>query len=55
MATTKIFKNEPISENKVKIPKIIIVVVARLKSTRLKNKALIPINGLASIKCCLLN
>jgi N,N'-diacetyllegionaminate synthase len=48
-------KNKPIRHKDVKKPKIIVVVIARLKSTRLKNKALLPIHGIASVKRCLIN
>jgi len=36
-------------------PSITIAVICRLKSTRLPKKALLPINGVASIERCLLN
>ncbi|WP_174615542.1 N-acetylneuraminate synthase family protein [Virgibacillus ihumii] len=55
MANTGICKNEPLSEKNSKKPKIIIAVIARLKSTRLKRKALLPINGIPSVKRCLMN
>jgi len=43
------------ANKKLRKPKITIVVICRLKSTRLPKKALRPINGLPSIERCLLN
>ncbi|MEB9686265.1 spore coat protein [Bacillus thuringiensis serovar pingluonsis] len=47
--------NEPITANMIEKPKITLVVICRLKSTRLAKKALLKINGIPSIKRCLLN
>lgn len=55
LSKVNIAKNESISATVVTEPKVTIAVVARLKSTRLKKKALLPINGVESIKRCLLN
>lgn len=55
IARRTIQPNEPITIDKIEKPKITIVVVCRLKSTRLPKKALLPINGIASIERCLLN
>ena len=55
LAKYNIHKNESIIPSIVIKPKITIVVVTRLKSTRLERKALLPINGVESVKRCLLN
>ncbi len=47
--------NTPITPDMVKEPKVCIVVICRLKSTRLRQKALLPINGVPSIERCLMN
>ena len=49
-------KGELLFENMIEAkPIITIVVICRLKSTRLPKKALLPINGIASVERCLLN
>lgn len=55
IAKEQIKKNQPVISDVLEQPKIIIAVVCRLKSTRLPKKALLPINGVASIERCLLN
>ncbi|UQZ36962.1 spore coat protein [Paenibacillus sp. PK3_47] len=45
----------PISPDMVKKPKVCIVVICRLKSTRLRQKALLPVHGVAAIERCLIN
>lgn len=45
----------PITHDMVNIPKVSIVVICRLKSTRLRQKALLPIHGVPSIERCLIN
>lgn len=45
----------PITPDMVNKPKVCIVVICRLKSTRLRQKALLPINGVPSIERCLIN
>lgn len=47
--------NEPITIDKIEKLTITVVVICRLKSTRLPKKALLPINGISSIERCLLN
>lgn len=47
--------NTPITQSMLKKPKVCIVVICRLKSTRLRRKALLPIYGVPSIERCLLN
>lgn len=47
--------NTPITPDKVHEPKICIAVLCRLKSTRLRRKALLPIHGVPSIERCLMN
>ncbi|QUL53559.1 NTP transferase domain-containing protein [Paenibacillus tritici] len=47
--------NAPINSEQVKEPKVCIAVICRLKSTRLRRKALRPIHGIASIERCLMN
>ncbi len=51
----KVKKNQAITDDILSPPKIAIAVICRLKSTRLREKALLPINGVASIERCLLN
>ncbi len=48
-------KGELLAENMLKRPVISIVVICRLKSTRLPQKALLSIHGVASIERCLIN
>ncbi len=55
VSTTNLKVNQSIKPTEVEKPKITIVVIARLKSTRLKKKALLPIHGVESIKRCILN
>ncbi|MBT2288400.1 N-acetylneuraminate synthase family protein [Paenibacillus albidus] len=45
----------PITQSMVNKPRVCIVVICRLKSTRLRQKALLPINGVPSIERCLIN
>lgn len=45
----------PITPDMVNKPKVCIVVICRLKSTRLRRKALLPLNGVPSIERCLMN
>ncbi len=47
--------NTPITPDMVNKPKVCIVVICRLKSTRLRQKALLPIYGVPSIERCLMN
>jgi len=51
----KIEINSGITKNDIKKVRIGIIVVCRLTSTRLKNKALLELNGLSAIERCLLN
>lgn len=55
LAKKTIKKNQPIVTKVLEKPSITICVVCRLKSTRLKKKALLPINGISSIERCLIN
>nr|WP_274528844.1 N-acetylneuraminate synthase family protein [Paenibacillus piscarius] len=55
IAKSVIPANTPITPVMVKVPKVCIAVICRLKSTRLRRKALLPIHGIASIERCLLN
>lgn len=55
VASVFLEKDQPIHEEHLKKPVVIIAVVCRLKSTRLPKKALLPINGVASVERCLLN
>lgn len=55
IARTAIQVNEPITLNEIEKPIITISVICRLKSTRLPQKALLPINEVSSIERCLLN
>ncbi|KWX74878.1 spore coat protein [Paenibacillus jilunlii] len=45
----------PITPDMVNKPRVCIVVICRLKSTRLRRKALLPLNGIPSIERCLMN
>ncbi|WDV45733.1 N-acetylneuraminate synthase family protein [Clostridiaceae bacterium M8S5] len=55
IADEDIKRNRPIVTDIIETPKITIGVICRLKSTRLKKKAILPINNIASIERCLLN
>ena len=55
IATTDIGENSPILPEMIKKPTVGIVVICRLKSTRLPKKALKLINGVPSIERCLIN
>lgn len=55
LAAEDIKENQPVTPQSLAPPKIVIAVVCRLKSTRLPNKALLPLNGIAAIERCLLN
>ncbi|MFD2879973.1 cytidylyltransferase domain-containing protein [Paenibacillus rhizoplanae] len=55
IATAAIPANTPITPGKVKAPKICIAVICRLKSTRLRRKALREIHGIPAIERCLMN
>ncbi|WP_405115851.1 N-acetylneuraminate synthase family protein [Paenibacillus sp. FSL K6-1217] len=55
IATTAIPANTPLTPEKVKAPKICIAVICRLKSTRLRRKALREIHGIPAIERCLMN
>ena len=55
IATEKLIKNQPILLKNIRKPKITIAVICRLKSRRLHQKALLPINGVPSIERCLIN
>ncbi len=48
-------KLETLSVKDFKKPRIAVIVAARMKSTRLKQKAILPIQGMASIERCLTN
>jgi len=54
-AITEIDKDSGIAKEHIKKATIGIIVVCRLTSTRLKNKALLELNGLSAIERCLLN
>lgn len=45
----------PLSKEVIEPPKVVIIVLCRLKSTRLPLKALLPIHGIPSIERCLIN
>ncbi|OLO35882.1 spore coat protein [Alkalihalophilus pseudofirmus] len=55
ISKSSILADQPITPECLDDPVITIVVVCRLKSTRLRKKAILPINGVASIERCLLN
>ncbi|MBW4080590.1 N-acetylneuraminate synthase family protein [Paenibacillus sp. S150] len=55
IAKSVIPADTPITREMVKKPKVCIAVICRLKSTRLRQKALLPINGVPSIERCLIN
>ncbi|MBG9588625.1 N-acetylneuraminate synthase family protein [Cytobacillus firmus] len=55
IAKSDIYTNSPITSNSFCKPKVTIVVICRLKSTRLLKKALLHVNGVPSIERCLLN
>lgn len=55
IARNGIEKDQAITFDQIKHPKVVIAVICRLKSTRLKEKALRTINGIPSIERCLLN
>ncbi|WP_340025123.1 N-acetylneuraminate synthase family protein [Paenibacillus sp. FSL K6-1096] len=55
IARSVIPANTPVTPVMVKTPKVCIAVICRLKSTRLRRKALLPVHGMASIERCLLN
>jgi N,N'-diacetyllegionaminate synthase len=46
---------EPLTEKDFKKPRIAAVVAARMKSSRLKQKAILPIHGMSSVERCLDN
>ena len=45
----------PITKEVIEPPKVVIIVLCRLKSTRLPLKAILPIHGVPSIERCLIN
>ncbi|GAB6087504.1 N-acetylneuraminate synthase family protein [Alkaliphilus crotonatoxidans] len=51
----KILQDQPILMEQLEKPKITIGVICRLKSTRLAQKALLPIYGIPSVERCLIN
>ncbi|WP_096199091.1 N-acetylneuraminate synthase family protein [Bacillus sp. FJAT-45350] len=55
IATEDISKDKPVLSTMIRKPTIVIVVICRLKSTRLQRKALLKINGIPSIQRCLIN
>ncbi|MDZ5606283.1 N-acetylneuraminate synthase family protein [Bacillus pseudomycoides] len=55
IARTPIQVNDSITPERIEKPKITIAVICRLKSTRLRQKALLPIYGIPSIERCLIN
>ncbi|OHY73446.1 cytidylyltransferase domain-containing protein [Priestia aryabhattai] len=55
VAIHDIQKNTPLTRDLLEKPVIVLVVICRLKSTRLPKKALLPLNGIPSIERCLLN
>jgi N,N'-diacetyllegionaminate synthase len=48
-------EHKTISIQQFKPARIAVIVACRMKSTRLKNKAIVPVNGLPSIELCLKN
>ena len=46
---------KPITKNDLKKARVGVIIACRMKSTRLKHKAILPIQGLASIERCILN
>lgn len=55
VALTDCEVNQPMLKENFRKLKTVIAVICRLKSTRLPKKALLPINGVASVERCLLN
>lgn len=48
-------RGKPVTKKDLKKARIGVIIACRMKSTRLKHKAILPIQGLASIERCILN